>query len=124
MAAPRGRVSIAAPLTGAVISWGMGWNTMNETVETSAGEARGEETGPVVLQVLPGLGNGGVARGTVDVAIAVAEAGGTPIVVSEGGAKERDLARAEIQPLTLPLAAAIAIATSTVPRATPPLPWP
>ncbi len=77
---------------------------MNETVETSAGEARGEETGPVVLQVLPGLGNGGVARGTVDVAIAIAEAGGTPIVVSEGGAKERDLARAEIQHLTLPLA--------------------
>jgi glycosyltransferase involved in cell wall biosynthesis len=40
---------------------------------------------PVVLQVLPSLNTGGVERGTVEIAQAVAEANGTAIVASAGG---------------------------------------
>jgi glycosyltransferase involved in cell wall biosynthesis len=40
---------------------------------------------PVVLQVLPALGGGGVERGTVDIAAAIARAGGRPLVASAGG---------------------------------------
>jgi glycosyltransferase involved in cell wall biosynthesis len=59
---------------------------------------------PVVLQVLPSLLTGGAERGAIDVAIALARAGGTPIVASSGGPMERELARAGISHVTLPLA--------------------
>jgi glycosyltransferase involved in cell wall biosynthesis len=42
-------------------------------------------TMPVILQVLPALGIGGVERGTVDITRAIADAGGTALVASEGG---------------------------------------
>ncbi len=48
--------------------------------------------------------SGGVERGTVDIAGAVAAAGGTAIVASEGGQLERLLTRAGAQHVTLPLA--------------------
>ncbi|MGF1609928.1 MAG: glycosyltransferase [Kiloniellales bacterium] len=64
----------------------------------------GEGGGPVILQVLPRLGTGGAERGTVDVAQAIVAAGGTAIVASEGGALERELARAGAHHVTLPLA--------------------
>ena len=41
--------------------------------------------GPVILQVLPALEGGGVERGTVEIAAAIAEAGGTALVASAGG---------------------------------------
>ena len=41
--------------------------------------------GAVVLQVLPALGGGGVERGTVEIAEAVAQAGWTALVASAGG---------------------------------------
>jgi len=59
---------------------------------------------PVVLQVLPALVTGGVERGTVDMAVALAEAGWTAIVASEGGPMVRELTRAGVQHITLPLA--------------------
>jgi len=58
----------------------------------------------VVLQVLPALGPGGVARGAVDIAGALVEAGGTAIVASEGGVLEHELGRCGARHVKLPLA--------------------
>lgn len=58
---------------------------------------------PVVLQVLPNLMTGGAERGCIDVAIALAESGATPIVASAGGQMVRELDRAGIPHITLPL---------------------
>jgi glycosyltransferase involved in cell wall biosynthesis len=44
-----------------------------------------DDRGPVVLQVLPSLGTGGVERTTVEMTQAVALAGGIPLVASAGG---------------------------------------
>ena len=71
-----------------------------ESVYTTAGH--GPAT-PNVLQVLPALGHGGAERGAVDVAIAVAEAGGHSVVASQGGPMERELERAGVTHLTMPL---------------------
>ena len=60
--------------------------------------------GMCVLQVLPALQAGGVERGTIDVAIAISEAGGRPLVASSGGAMARELDRHDIEHITLPLA--------------------
>ena len=57
-----------------------------------------------VLQVIPSLVSGGVERGTVDLARALADAGWTAIVASAGGPMERELARAGATHVTLPLA--------------------
>lgn len=64
---------------------------------------------PTVLQVLPALGSasgaaGGVERGTVDVAKALVAAGWNAIVASEGGPLARELDRAGVKHVTLPLA--------------------
>lgn len=59
---------------------------------------------PVVLQVLPALATGGVERGTIDVALALAEAGAVPVVASAGGPMVRELDRAGVTHVTLPLA--------------------
>ncbi|MCC6467503.1 MAG: glycosyltransferase family 4 protein [Alphaproteobacteria bacterium] len=58
---------------------------------------------PVVLQVLPALVTGGAERGTVDVAAAVAAAGWTSLVASSGGPMVREVERAGVTHLTLPL---------------------
>jgi glycosyltransferase involved in cell wall biosynthesis len=60
--------------------------------------------GRTVLQVLPALVGGGVERGTVDMAAAIVEAGGTAIVASEGGPMVRELERAGATHVSLPLA--------------------
>ena len=58
-----------------------------------------------VLQVLPALGaGGGVERGTVEIAAAVAVAGGRALVASEGGAAVHELSRAGAEHVALPLA--------------------
>jgi len=59
---------------------------------------------PVVLQVVPTLGTGGAERGCRDMALAWADAGGVPLVASEGGPMVRELDRAGIRHITLPLA--------------------
>ncbi len=58
---------------------------------------------PVVLQVLPGLVTGGVERGAVDVAAAVAAQGWTSLVASSGGPMVRELERAGAKHIALPL---------------------
>ena len=55
------------------------------------------------MQVLPALVNGGVERGTVEVAAALVKAGSTAIVVSAGGPMVRELERAGAKHLTLDL---------------------
>lgn len=59
---------------------------------------------PAVLQVLPRLETGGVERGTVEIAEAVARAGWTALVASEGGRMVPALERAGGQHVALPLA--------------------
>src|SRR6202142_675556 len=67
--------------------------------------ARRQETRPpAVLQVVPSLVSGGVERGTIEIATALAAAGGTAYVASSGGPMERELARAGIEHIHLPLA--------------------
>ncbi len=58
----------------------------------------------VVLQVLPSLVTGGVERGTVEIARAVAEAGGTALVASAGGRMVASVRHAGGRHVTLPLA--------------------
>lgn len=68
----------------------------SETSGTSAGA-------PVVLQVLPELITGGVERGTVDIACALAAKGWVSLVASAGGPMVADLERAGVEHITLPL---------------------
>jgi glycosyltransferase involved in cell wall biosynthesis len=58
---------------------------------------------PVVLQVLPALDTGGVERGTIDIAAAVAAAGGRSLVASSGGRMLKELGRSGATHVTLPL---------------------
>jgi glycosyltransferase involved in cell wall biosynthesis len=69
-------------------------------IDTKLQEARP----PAVLQVIPSLVSGGVERGTVEVAAALVAAGWTAYVASSGGPMERDLARAGVEHIRLPLA--------------------
>jgi len=57
----------------------------------------------VILQVLPALVTGGVERGTLDVAGAIVQAGGTALVASAGGPMVRELERLGARHLMLPL---------------------
>jgi glycosyltransferase involved in cell wall biosynthesis len=59
--------------------------------------------GPCILQVLPRLETGGVERGTVDIAGALARAGWRPVVASAGGPMVRELERVGAVHLTLPV---------------------
>ncbi|MEM7225941.1 MAG: glycosyltransferase family 4 protein [Pseudomonadota bacterium] len=72
--------------------------------DASTGGAKGKGGRPVVLQVLPRLETGGVERGTVQIAQAIVEAGGTALVASEGGALEPYLKRAGATHFALPMA--------------------
>ena len=58
---------------------------------------------PVVLQVLPSLVTGGVERGTVEIAQAIAEAEATALVASAGGPMVRQIERAGGTHVALPL---------------------
>jgi glycosyltransferase involved in cell wall biosynthesis len=58
---------------------------------------------PVVLQVLPSLITGGVERGTVEIAQAIAEADATALVASAGGPMVRLVEHAGGRHVTLPL---------------------
>ena len=60
--------------------------------------------GAVILQVVPRLESGGVERGTVEIAQAIAAAGGLPLVASEGGALVQSVLRAGGRHIALPLA--------------------
>lgn len=58
---------------------------------------------PVVMQVLPALVTGGVERGAVDIAAAIAEAGWRSLVVSSGGPMVREVLRAGAEHIELPV---------------------
>ena len=58
---------------------------------------------PVVLQVLPALGGGGVERGTVEITAAIASAGGRALVASAGGRLAASVERAGGRNIRLPL---------------------
>ncbi|MHA1570802.1 MAG: glycosyltransferase family 4 protein [Alphaproteobacteria bacterium] len=68
----------------------------------SATAASGEAM-PTVLQVLPHMNAGGVAKGVVEIGAAIGQAGGTALVASAGGAGLGDLARAGITHLQGPV---------------------
>jgi glycosyltransferase involved in cell wall biosynthesis len=57
----------------------------------------------VIMQVLPALVTGGVERGTIDVAAAIVQAGGTALVASAGGPMVHELERLGARHLTVPL---------------------
>ncbi len=77
---------------------------MTERDQPSTGRPAAEAGRPVVLQILPRLVTGGAERGAVDIAVTLAEAGGTSLVTSEGGPMEYELKRAGIAHVKLPLA--------------------
>ena len=58
---------------------------------------------PVVLQVLPALGTGGVERGTIEITEAIAQSGGVALVASAGGPQEPLIRRAGGRHIALPL---------------------
>jgi glycosyltransferase involved in cell wall biosynthesis len=72
--------------------------------EASIIDAAAEGRPPAVLQVVPSLVAGGVERGAVDLAGALAMAGWGAYVASAGGPMERELAAAGATHLRLPLA--------------------
>jgi glycosyltransferase involved in cell wall biosynthesis len=59
---------------------------------------------PAVLQVVPALATGGVERGTVEIAAALAQAGWRSLVASSGGPMVREIERAGAEHVLLPLA--------------------
>jgi glycosyltransferase involved in cell wall biosynthesis len=79
----------------------------HHTIETPGSNPGAAATGgaslPTVLQVLPGLTTGGAERGCVDVAVALATAGGRAIVASSGGPMVRELDRVGALHVKLPL---------------------
>ena len=58
---------------------------------------------PSVIQVLPALNSGGVERGAIDIALAVKILGWKSFVVSEGGIMMKELERAGVDHINLPL---------------------
>ncbi|WP_269585101.1 glycosyltransferase family 4 protein [Roseibium sp. Sym1] len=56
-----------------------------------------------ILQVIPDLNSGGAERTTLDVAKAIIEAGGTALVVSQGGQLVPDLTACGAEHITLPV---------------------
>lgn len=72
--------------------------------DTNTATSRAGSGKATVLQVLPRLVQGGVERGTVDVAAALVAAGWNALVASEGGPMVRELERVGARHLTLPLA--------------------
>ncbi len=60
-------------------------------------------TPPAILQVLPALHSGGVERGTVEIAQAIARAGYRALVASAGGAMAREVEAVGGRHVTLPL---------------------
>ena len=58
---------------------------------------------PVILQVLPALGGGGVERGTIEIVAAIARAGWMPLVASAGGRLAAAVEHAGGRHVTLPL---------------------
>ena len=76
---------------------------MSAGLQPSIAPSDGQTRAPVILQVLPALVLGGVERGTVDIAAAIARQGWTALVASHGGPMVREVLRAGATHVTLPL---------------------
>lgn len=63
----------------------------------------GQVKQPVVMQVIPNLGAGGAEQGCIDVAAALVKAGARAIIVSNGGPRVHELARAGAEHIQLPV---------------------
>ena len=72
--------------------------------EASGGERAGAPSAMKILQVLPALEQGGVERGTVEIATALAAAGVESAVASAGGALVKSLDAIGVRHYRLPLA--------------------
>ncbi|MHA1152308.1 MAG: glycosyltransferase family 4 protein [Alphaproteobacteria bacterium] len=77
---------------------------MTDRAQPSTAGSAAKGGRPVVLQVLPRLITGGAERGAVDIAVTLAETGGTSLVASEGGPMEYELKRGGVPHIKLPLA--------------------
>lgn len=75
--------------------------TASDTSSAAAGSSSGRA--PVVLQVLPSLGGGGVERGTVEMTAALAKVGWAAIVASNGGPMVHEIERAGGTHVKLPV---------------------
>ena len=60
--------------------------------------------GKVIVQILPALNNGGVERGTIEMAEAIVRAGGRAVVISTGGLLESKLQRIGAEHISLNVA--------------------
>ncbi len=58
---------------------------------------------PVILQVIPALGQGGAEQGCLAAALGITQAGGVALVASSGGHLTRDLQRIGATHITLPM---------------------
>ena len=58
---------------------------------------------PVIAQIIPALNNGGVERGTIEIAKAISNAGWKSMVISSGGMLESQLGRAGAKHYNLPV---------------------
>ena len=74
---------------------------MDTGAELSTGERQHKP--PVVLQIVPELSTGGAERGCVDVGVALAATGVPTLVASAGGPMTRELDRAGVEHIRLPL---------------------
>ena len=77
--------------------------SMNDVADQVRMERRRAGTGPVVLQVLPALGEGGAERGTVDLARYLIGHGWQALVASSGGARAERASRRSAPVPRLPL---------------------
>ncbi len=71
--------------------------------QRSAGSVRRRGGSPVILQVLPDLGAGGAPQTAIDMAAAVSASGGTALVASRGGFREKELKQAGGKLIRLPV---------------------
>jgi glycosyltransferase involved in cell wall biosynthesis len=58
---------------------------------------------PVILQIIPELGPGGAEQGCIDIAAELVKAGSRAIVISNGGSRVHELARAKAEHISLPV---------------------
>ena len=77
--------------------------SITQRTREEARQDRRAGMGPRVLQVLPALEVGGVARAAADVAAALVKAGGTSIVASSGGPLVYDIEKIGLRHIALPL---------------------
>lgn len=74
-----------------------------ENISMSFRSYTGQNKTPVVMQVLPALNSGGVEQGVIDINAAIVRAGAKSIVVSSGGMRAHEIAKAGGTHIVLPV---------------------